>query len=485
MYLVGYKEDCQAEYIRELLRTELPGKQLRYAIDTLKSDEYVPQAVRKICIGAYILLRQEPDPLYNKLKADVNRTNRHIERNERDQLLELLNRLDLKAITAQFGDRSDQAASASSSSPQSHLTNGGTATCTDAHTDAACGQTQTHSEVPEPLYNKHAMLNAPYVELLQRFSINVWGVQECNERPVEVMGQLPESELKEKLLAENPRLAKRLLLFMRYKQLSGPLVYKNLSLSSGSLWQELDYRFSRLHVPLPFIQWTGGRGTVGLFLQMRHPRLGDATLMLTCAHVVFKQLVDATDAQIDEFNESFDYSHYDRCGQTAGAGMTNNLDFCILEVPHNQLHTVANMAPTGKLRDFNMLPICSRTPKIVKFGWVTGLTSGNFMGHNYAINGSTFTVVSEEEPNVFAEGGDSGAILLYEDTDTHTFVPVAILKGNYKDPELGRLHCACSIIDILRKYVQKRTRSTELPPEEEVLAAFTACGPDIGLRPRT
>ena len=101
MDLVGYKEDYNAEYIRELLLTELPGKQLQHAMELLKGEKFVPPPVRKVCIGAYILLQKEPDPLYKKL----NFVNKQLERSERDQLVKLLKRVDLNEITAKFTAR--------------------------------------------------------------------------------------------------------------------------------------------------------------------------------------------------------------------------------------------------------------------------------------------------------------------------------------------------------------------------------------------
>lgn len=485
MDVVGMKEDCHAEYIRELLLTQLPAMQLAYAIQILRrdSEQVLCESVRMTCVGAYILLRQDPDPLYHKLKAPVTRTNRHYGRDERDQLLGLLSRLDPQAIAAQVGERAlaGNEATAPARSIAPHLATGASCTSSDAVTTDSAARTPTPA-LP-PLYDTHECLNAPYAELLNRCGVNMWAIHIYNERPVEVWTQVPEAELKEKMRADNPKLAERLIRFMGYKQTGGPAVVQDLGLTSGSLFQELDYQFSRTHVPLPFVQWTAAMGSVGVFLEMSHPKLGHATLMLTFAHVVFKQLTDATDDQIDAFNEAFDYAHYDR-RHSSHNKEDNSLDFCILEVPKNQLHAVANIVPIGELRNFSLRPIPAKGSRIFKFGWATGLTSGGiFASHNSDVDGRNFTVILEDEPNLFAKEGDSGSALLYDDPETRTLVPLAIMKGTSRDPVLGRVHCGCNIVQILQKYVAKRTSAAELPSPGDVIETFKPCGPDMEYKP--
>ena len=475
MNVIGEKGEYKSEYIKELFYTKDLSIQQEGAIRILSSRQFVSRVHRDICIAAYLLLHETPDDLYKKFKEPIGPTNRELCPEERNQLVALLRRLNLEAVTAEI--LSDEKTESSSPS----VAVNGEATAVKELPVATDSAHRTQTRAP-PIYDQSGGMNKPYAEVLQRkLGINTWIIRHNDEKPFELWGELPEEEFREKFHAADATLSERLFRFLRYKQVRGFQTRDDGGLSSGSFFEEKEFLFSRTMMPLTFAGWASGRGSVGLFLKMDHPTLGKTVYLLTCAHIVFSNLsLKATgEEEMELFNRVVDYAHYDPTGQS-DSNFSNSLDFCLLEVPSEKLSKLQN-ASLCELRDLKAEPVPEGS-KIWKKGWKAGLTNGFFVAPNMLVNGRESVAV---RPNAaatlgpFATEGDSGSVYLYEDADTGSMVPIAIHRMSGRGADKNPIHGGCSIVECLQKFVEKRTGADQPPPAAEILQTFRSCGPDV------
>ena len=154
------KGEYKSEYIRELLYTKaLSIIQQEGAICLLSSRQFVSRATRYICIAAYLLLHETPDDLYKKLKEPIGPTNRELCPEERQQLVALLRRLDLDAVTAKV--LSDE--KTESSSPAVAVNAEGTAVHELPVSTHRGNRTRTRAP---PIYSQNGGMNKPYADIL-------------------------------------------------------------------------------------------------------------------------------------------------------------------------------------------------------------------------------------------------------------------------------------------------------------------------------
>ena len=502
MDIIGEKEDCESDYIRELLRTEIPARQLRRVVSILESDELIKEVWRNVCRGAYILLGKPKDDLFTKLSIPVWNGLRDLirhdfSRGEREQLLDLFRGTNLDTITARleklshFEDESSLAsASASSSlSPNTHSSEEASAeysaTSASGSLVLSSASVQDKQEVPlsspcafsccqhaPPIYGPDNYgLNKPYSDLLRRKEAEVVLIHPNEEKPFEVWSGLTETEFNRRLMADNALLGARFIKFMRF--VHGPVYHKDEVLISGSCFFDGDERISRLETPYKLKKFECGYGTMGLFLRMEHPdsKLGSKLLLLTSAHVVFSELnlISASRPEVIEaFNMSINFAHYDPYEQPDPA-FSNSLDFCVLEVPSSRENETQNMT-TCKLRVLLDEESYSGAT-IVKYGAKTGMTVGQLSSLRGRVNNRESVGVTSWGSS-FCQDGDSGAAYLYLDEGTRELVPIAIHRCSSRT-NIGIVSGGCNIVDCLRKYVQKTLRSEQPPTAQQVIKWFS------------
>lgn len=340
MYLIGEKAefDCvkSPDYIKELLFTDYATAQLERAIRVLKGNcQIVSREIGFVCIAAYILLEENEDRLFHKLKEPPIYPKNYISlsREECEQLLVMLSRVDLRKIRrkiefdvpslsiqknkATFPDPATRELSCragiSDSRQQPVLKDSASGHSPSVDSDFDSPPRASASATVPRLYDQSGRLNGPYADLLRGLGITSWLVEIAYEKPIEVLGQMPEEQFTEKLNDANASLAHRLLQFIRYKPSPG-LKFSLDGFSSGNLFNLSEFVLSPSQNLNQFLGLPFG-GTIGLFLKMAHPKLGKKVFMLTSAHVVFSGIKDSPQQDIERFNQ-LQYAHFDNGRQT-------------------------------------------------------------------------------------------------------------------------------------------------------------------------
>ncbi len=347
----------------------------------------------------------------------------------------------------------------------------------------AIGEPQEYVEEPkswEPpeIYNQRGALSHHYAELLLNTGIRNWRVQAHLEKPIIIFSQFDEETAVRKLHATNKQLAVWFLRFCQITYVRKPMILQLDALVAGALFNLDDFRFSYNLLPPPFDRCTAGRGTVGVFVDMKHSELGTMCFGMTSAHVVFSELTGASDEYIEKFNNSVSFAHYDYPNPKA-SNIGDRLDFCLLEVcKHQDLQTIITspntMAISAGLFSRNFVDVKSKEMFtaggcVVKYGQKTSLTVGRYVSDDAAVDGGRYVCV-ESESGEFAQPGDSGSAYMYLRKNPDQFVPIAIHNGSTpKDDSF--YHVGCNIVECLRKYLCKKLkRDVDL---HEVLESFT------------
>ena len=144
------------------------------------------------------------------------------------------------------------------------------------------------------------------------------------------------------------------------------------------------------------------------------------------------------------------------------------------------VRTDRNPRGSGLLCDVSTHSISSGA-LMVKFRMRTCLIRGTQAGFtqiNKGVGGTFYAVSSPTPTPTLADQGDSdsdsdsGAVYVYEEPDTLALVPVAIHCVSDREREQS-LYGGCSIIDSLRKFIQKQLSTPEPPSAQDVLEWFT------------
>lgn len=234
MDVIGVKERCNTEHLRELLRSDFCSAQLKATIAVLRNTEkYVNQCMRNICCGAMVVLDKKDDELYRKLQEPISKKNRHMMKAERETLIGYL-------VDVMEGDVVENLTKLVTS---------------DEQQQAPC------------LYDRFGALSEPYRALLRNVeTVKLWSVRLDKEMPVFVIGTDSVDDWRAKLVTAagdaDRALAVKLISFTNYQRSTVTVTARDETVAAGTPLDETDFKFSRSQIDSAFRHWTAGNGTM-------------------------------------------------------------------------------------------------------------------------------------------------------------------------------------------------------------------------------